>query len=132
MTSLSPQRWNLSLIHISFATAVRAGCPVVPMMLCRRPARGLWAWRKKPCFTPVSYTHLGQASTSLLQRRCKLGYARAARIMDEMEQLHIIGPYEGSKPRQVLITRQQWIEMTDVYKRQVLPFRISATVIRSA
>ena len=54
----------------------------------------------------------GQASTSLLQRRCKLGYARAARIMDEMEQLHIVGPYEGSKPRQVLITRQQWIEMT--------------------
>ncbi|MDD3429410.1 MAG: DNA translocase FtsK [Oscillospiraceae bacterium] len=54
----------------------------------------------------------GQASTSLLQRRLKLGYARAARIMDEMEQLHIIGPYEGSKPRQVLITRQQFIEMT--------------------
>ena len=53
----------------------------------------------------------GQASTSLLQRRCKLGYARAARIMDEMEQLHIIGPYEGAKPRQVLIDRQQWIEM---------------------
>lgn len=54
----------------------------------------------------------GMASTSFLQRRCKLGYARAARIMDEMEQLHIIGPYEGAKPRQVLITRQQWIEMT--------------------
>lgn len=54
----------------------------------------------------------GQASTSLLQRRCKLGYARAARIMDEMEQMHIIGPYEGAKPRQVLISRQQWIEMT--------------------
>lgn len=54
---------------------------------------------------------VGQASTRLLQRRFKLGYARAARIMDEMEQLHIIGPYEGSKPRQVLITRQQWIEM---------------------
>ncbi len=53
----------------------------------------------------------GQASTSLLQRRCKLGYARAARIMDEMEQMHIIGPYEGAKPRQVLIDRQQWIEM---------------------
>ena len=53
----------------------------------------------------------GQASTSLLQRRCKLGYARAARIMDEMEQLHIIGPYEGAKPRQVLIDRQQLIEM---------------------
>lgn len=54
----------------------------------------------------------GQASTSLLQRRCKLGYARAARIIDEMEQQHIIGPYEGAKPRQVLISRQQWIEMT--------------------
>ncbi|MEG0340357.1 MAG: DNA translocase FtsK, partial [Oscillospiraceae bacterium] len=54
----------------------------------------------------------GMASTSLLQRKCKLGYARAARIMDEMEALHIIGPYEGSKPRQVLISRQQWIEMT--------------------
>ena len=54
----------------------------------------------------------GQASTSLLQRRCKLGYARAARIMDEMEEAHIIGPYEGSKPRQVLISRQQWIEMS--------------------
>ncbi len=54
----------------------------------------------------------GQASTSFLQRRCKLGYSRAARIMDEMEQMHIIGPSEGSKPRQVLITRQQWIEMT--------------------
>ena len=52
----------------------------------------------------------GQASTSLLQRRLKVGYARAARIMDEMEENGIIGPYEGSKPRQILITRQQWIE----------------------
>ena len=54
----------------------------------------------------------GQASTSLLQRRLKLGYARAARIMDEMESMGIIGPYEGSKPRQVLITKNQWLEMT--------------------
>lgn len=54
----------------------------------------------------------GQASTSLLQRRLKLGYARAARIIDEMEQRGIVGPFEGSKPRTVLITRQQWIEMT--------------------
>ena len=52
----------------------------------------------------------GQASTSLLQRRCKLGFARAARIMDEMEQKGVIGPYEGAKPRAVLISRQQWIE----------------------
>ncbi len=51
------------------------------------------------------------ASTSLLQRKLKLGYARAARIMDTMEELHVIGPYEGSKPRAVLISRQQFIEM---------------------
>jgi len=52
------------------------------------------------------------ASTSLLQRKLKLGYARAARIMDQMEALHIIGPYEGSKPRQVLISHDQFVEMT--------------------
>ena len=52
----------------------------------------------------------GQASTSLLQRRCKLGYARAARIMDQMEQEGIIGPYEGAKPRSVLVTCAQWQE----------------------
>ena len=53
----------------------------------------------------------GQASTSSLQRRLKLGYARAARIMDELEEKGIIGPYEGAKPRAVLISRQQWLEM---------------------
>ena len=52
----------------------------------------------------------GQASTSLLQRRCKLGYARAARIMDQMEQEKIIGPYEGAKPRSVLVSKAQWEE----------------------
>ena len=52
----------------------------------------------------------GQASTSLLQRRCKLGYARAARIMDQMEQEKIIGPYEGAKPRTVLVSKAQWEE----------------------
>lgn len=53
----------------------------------------------------------GQASTSLLQRRLRLGYARAGRLVDEMEQMGVVGPHEGSKPRQVLITWQQYLEM---------------------
>ena len=53
----------------------------------------------------------GQASTSLLQRRLRLGYARAGRLIDEMEQMGVVGPHEGSKPRQVLITWQQYLEM---------------------
>ncbi|HQA56348.1 MAG TPA: DNA translocase FtsK, partial [Acetivibrio sp.] len=53
----------------------------------------------------------GQASVSLIQRKFKVGYARAARIIDQMEERGIVGGYEGSKPRQVLITRQQLQEM---------------------
>ncbi|MBQ9968580.1 MAG: DNA translocase FtsK [Oscillospiraceae bacterium] len=53
----------------------------------------------------------GQGSVSMLQRRLKLGYARAARIMDEMEEKGIVGPFEGSKPRHLLITKDQWLQM---------------------
>ena len=52
----------------------------------------------------------GQASTSSLQRRLKLGYGRAARLIDTMEKMGIVGGYEGSKPRRVLMTRQEWYE----------------------
>ena len=52
----------------------------------------------------------GTIATSLLQRRLKIGYGRAARIIDEMEDRGIVGPFEG-KSRRVLITKQQWLEM---------------------
>ena len=53
----------------------------------------------------------GMASTSLLQRRLKLGYARAARIVDQLEERGVVGPFEGAKPRKVLISKQQYEEM---------------------
>jgi len=53
----------------------------------------------------------GQASVSILQRRLKLGYARAARIMDQMEELGVVGPFAGSKPRAILIDKDQWRQM---------------------
>ena len=56
----------------------------------------------------------GQASTSLVQRRLKVGYARAGRIIDEMEQLGVVGPHQGSKPRDVLMTYNEWLERRNV------------------
>ncbi len=52
----------------------------------------------------------GIASTSSLQRALKLGYGRAARLIDTMEKMGVVGPFEGSKPRQVLMTKQEWYE----------------------
>ena len=56
----------------------------------------------------------GQASTSLLQRRLKVGYARAGRMIDDMEKMGIVGPYQGAKPRDVLITYQDWLERNNL------------------
>ena len=52
-----------------------------------------------------------KASVSMLQRQFRIGYNRAARLMDELERRGMVGPEEGSKPRKVLITRAQWEEM---------------------
>ncbi|MCH5304247.1 MAG: DNA translocase FtsK [Ruminococcus sp.] len=52
----------------------------------------------------------GQASTSMLQRRLHVGYARAGRMIDDMEQLGVIGPHQGSKPREVIMTYGEWLE----------------------
>ncbi len=67
-------------------------------------------WQAAECVVEA-----GSASTSLLQRRLKLGYARAARIVDQLEQRGIVGPYEGSKPREVLLTRAQ---LDDIRERE--------------
>ncbi len=61
----------------------------------------------------------GQASISMLQRRLKLGYARAARIVDEMEEMGIVGPTQGSKPRNILITKEKWEAMRTGQPKQI-------------
>ena len=53
----------------------------------------------------------GQASTSFIQRRFKVGYARAGRIIDQMEERGIISGFQGSKPREVLMSKERWEEL---------------------
>ncbi len=65
------------------------------------------------------FMETGQASVSMLQRRLKLGYARAARIVDEMEEKGIVGPFQGSKPRAILVTKEQWEAMKAGQPRQM-------------
>ena len=55
----------------------------------------------------------GQASTSMLQRRFHLGYARSERLIDEMELLGVIGSYQGAKPREILMTYEEWIKFKE-------------------
>ena len=54
---------------------------------------------------------MGQASASMLQRKFKIGYSRAGRIVDQMEARGLISGYDGSKPRQLLITKEEWQEL---------------------
>ena len=63
------------------------------------------------CSAVEVFLETGQGSVSMLQRRLKLGYARAARIVDEMEEKGIVGPYQGSKPREILVTKERWAAM---------------------
>jgi len=59
-----------------------------------------------------------QASVSILQRRLRLGYTRAARIIDSMEQEGLVGPFEGSRPRRILVDREQWLKQVIAQQEQ--------------
>lgn len=59
----------------------------------------------------------GQASVSMIQRRFRVGYSRAARIIDQMELQGLVGPFEGSKPREVFVSREQWESVRSSYMR---------------
>ncbi len=56
---------------------------------------------------------VGYASVSILQRRMNVGYPRAGKLIDQMEQAGYIGPFEGSKPRKLLLQRSEWEELRE-------------------
>ncbi len=70
----------------------------------------------------------GQASTSFIQRRFKVGYARAGRIIDQMEERGIISGYQGSKPREVLMTKERWEELKNAKCAIILLVKILARI----
>ena len=88
-------------------TALQTGKKSAPMAEPEANAEELDGDEMLPAAVDV-ILETGQASVSMLQRRLKLGYARAARIVDEMEEKGIVGPFQGSKPRSILITKEQW------------------------
>jgi S-DNA-T family DNA segregation ATPase FtsK/SpoIIIE len=60
----------------------------------------------------------GQASISLLQRRFRIGYTRAARLIDDLERKGVVGPFEGSKPRELMVTAEQAAQIIEDHSRQ--------------
>ena len=78
--------------------------------------------------------NMGQVSASMIQRKFKVGYARAGRIVDQMEERGIISGHEGSKPRQVLISKEEWEEMQEQGEERihagVFPFHKNDHTIR--
>lgn len=71
-----------------------------------------WWWNRSIANEAIqTVIETGQASTSFIQRRFKVGYARAGRIIDQMEERGIISGYQGSKPREVLMSKERWEEL---------------------
>jgi len=85
---------------------------IILKSLTKRLQTTMWKMKLMNCCAAIDLVvEIGQASVSYLQRKLKLGYGRAARIVDQMELRGIVGPFEGSKPRAVLISREEWAEM---------------------
>lgn len=66
---------------------------------------------------------IGSCSVSMLQRRMRIGYTHAARLVDQMYDLGIVGPYEGAKPRCVIMDRDSWIDFCNRSLHELTPAR---------